>query len=1012
MAIETDTLKTLERIEKLLEKSLLTAKPNETETRKPAIAGKGKAAKKDTTDKSVIKATKNLDRLSSSAEKTAKTLMGARGDLVAFRSGLRSAASATTASLSSLNNTIESVINSMASATLLPDDTRKKTSKDFLALGSSAAFVRIQFGMLARSAHTLTGVFEKAAGVVLGALIPADKELIAATHGVTKEINESSDALNANNKQQSRSSSFFGGILSRFGISLKKTGDTSEWLSGQFKNLGHSLADALVNAIGDIYHLQSQGIAAGDSLFSLYGKAAKAGMSLEDYTSMLQDNSAAVVRARSFDDFSKDIDRTTRQLNKLGVFGPTAEKLAAALKTNTVVLGISQDKQAGAVDSQVKMFENLRKSTMMTADAFKELAADVANNQNVQEDMLGLAPAERAERMNQLIQTATIGQRMGATAQASKQLTDALLEQRKATAEQRFQAAGYIRQAGAMTGMGAAETEELARLRMKKRRSPEEDARFTELSGKLEARLQTMQNSGNIQAEFLSEKMGELIGSTPQGEVQKAAGQVELQKQAGSVQNQDIGKETGAVGQAVGKALTALSGVMKNPLADAGIIFSSILAQSLMQNKWLSIIARNTSGVPGTGAAGGKKGMLGRVGAAATSVKTMGLDMFQKTVDTAKNVGPAAKKGFTSLFTAANTYAAGVGELAKQTKSGALMSVVSDVASLAKSIVGGGLSAAVGGASSLLSNGIKMFAKTGPFAILFGSVEELFTGEMTKALGLGDGFGSRLLGAVAAGLNSFFTGITRLIDGGINWVMEGLGLSFRSNITKLFDLATSYLTDGVKYVLLGIVKVMSSSLEFFGFKDAPWLKSLKETEKGLNDSLEESSANREKLMKTEGATLRSIGAEQIKTQQETADKSKKLVQATKDNVVAGIDALAASAQRTVDAVQSVQATPNSNASIIATPAETKQSSVSPPDVNKTSAAESPVAEKTTETSETTARGEDEVVLVLKQQVQLLQQMLTFWTNQEGLGETLLKAANRPALTSSEKMFGLALGRNT
>lgn len=833
-----------------------------------------------------------------------------------------------------------------------------------------------QLGKAAAAAASQLKKFSSALGKLAGA---TNKDVIPAQKEHKKSTNEAADAnrrLGKETDKQSASSSILSGMFRRLGLSVKDTGDKSEWLSGQFTTLGIQLTDALVNVTRDIFALQARGISASDSLFGLYGSAIKAGMSLEEYTAMLQDNSAAVVRARSFDEFSKDLESASKQLNKLGVFGPAATRLAASMRTNTVVLGISQDKQAGAVNSQVKMFEQLRKSTMMTADAFQELASDVANNQNVQEELLGLAPQERAARMEQIMQGATIGHRLGATAQASKQLTDALLEQRKATVQQRFQAAGYIRQAGAMIGMGAAETDELAKLRMKKRRTPEEEARFVELSGRLEQGLQAMQNTGNLQAEFLAEKMGELIGSTPQGAVQQAAGAIELQKQAGAVANAGIGKETSGFLQGIGQALTTLSGFMKNPLADAMVTFTSMLAQTgiqvvLMgrQIALLGVIARNTAlhgggaaGLPdiaakgGKGAAGKGKGVIGAIGAAG------------------KGIG---------------NYISGVRGTAS-------------VIGTPLTIMGEMVSAFQGGWKMLSSvaSGIKgIFMKGGPLAMAFGFMEELFTGESTKFLALGDGFGSRLIGAVIAGFNSFFTGITRLLDDGLNWVMEGLGLSFRFNITKVFDVATSYLVDGVKLILAGIVKVLAGSLEFFGFKDAPWVKSLRQTEESLYQSIAESSANREKLMETEGATMRSMGEAQIKAQKETEAKSKGLTKSTQDNVVYGIDALAASATRTVQGSQ------------VAMPGPTQQQTVTPPEVNRSLAEADRKTEAAAKTKEGPAMSTtEETVLVLKQQLQVLQQMLTYWTSQEDMGEAFLKATSRPGLQSNEKLYAAVLGR--
>ncbi len=1014
MTIEADSLKTLQRIEKLLEQSLASGQTDEPTRRRVKVAGQKKSDQPDFDDlnSSVFRATKNIDKLSASADKAADSLKRARGDIVSLRTGIRSATGATAAAMSNLNTAVETVINSMSVAEIVPDSKRKETSDGFTALGNAAAIARLQLGMLSKSAKTLTAALEKAAGVVLKDVVPADEDRVDASEGVIAATTAQTEAAEEAAKQQTKSASLLGGMFNRFGVTLKDTGDKGEWLKGQFSTLGTQLSDALINVIRDVYALGARGINAGDSLFKLYGHAIRAGMSLEEYTAMLQENSAAVVRARSFDDFNASLQKSTKSLAQLGVFGPTANQLAAAMRTSSVQLGVPIAEIDNVAQKQIQTFKELRKSTMMTADGFKELVQTISNNQSVQEELMGLAPQERAARQQQILEVGALGHRLGLTQQASQQLTEALLNQRKSTAEQRFKASGYIKQAGSITGMSAAEAAELARLAKYKnvsQMSSEELKSFVALSGKMEQGIQAMMNSGNIQSEYIAEKLDENLQSTNYGALQKAAAAAVTQTQSGPVANADIGKTTSQVQQDIGQLLTTLSGFMKNPLADAMVTFGSMLAQTLVQTFFLARIARNTDPSNRLLAAtptGGRTppDMMGpnkpgwrEAPGRRLKIETNRTFAQSPVVNAFKDSYAAIKSVLTSGSRMITGYVTGVKGTIQTL--GPTVGIISEIALAAQKGWQLLVSAAVG-----IKN---IFVKGGPIGMAFGFIEELFTGEATKFLALGDGLGSRLLGAVIAGFNSFFTGITRLVDDGINWVMEGLGLSFRSNITKLFDVATSYLTDGVKLVLAGLVKTLAAGLKFFGFKDAPWVKSLKETEQGLYKSIEESSANREKLMETEGATMRSLGEQQIKAQKEAADKTKTLAKVTTDNVVYSLDNLAASAQRTVQARAADTATAQ-----VAMPGPTKQSNVTPPEVNKPQVeAKEKRAEEAAQAKEALGpTGSEEMILVLKQQVQILQQMLAYWTQQEDLSEVLLKATSRPSLQSNEKLYVAALGR--
>ncbi len=1065
MSIETETLKTLERIEKLLEQSTASAKPDATSARRRVnIAGQKKGSDTDMKGlaDSVFTATKSLDKLTSSSNKLSDSMRKARADVVLFRTGIRSTAGSASSSMSGLGSAVEAVIDKMGTLS------SGKGGSNLAGIAGGATKVRVVLKALGAA---------KAAFEVLEKLI--DAGVIPGLKKKTEATNEDTKATEEHTKEQKKQTGMMSGALSRMGISVTEAGERSEWLAGQFKNLGFQLTDAIINVTKDIYLLQSRGIDAGESLFSLYGHAMKAGMSLEEYTSMLGENSAAVVRATSMTAFRDSLRDTTKSLQQIGVFGPAANQLAAAMRTSSVQLGIPISQVDDVAKRQVETFKELRKTTMLTADGFKELIQTVSNNQNVQEDLLGLAPRERAARQQQLLEIGALGHRMGLTQQAAGALTQALLDQRKATAQQRFQAAGLIRQAGAMTGMGAGETEELAKLRMKKRRSPEEEARFVELSGRLEERLQVMQNSGNIQAEFLAEKMSELLGSTPQGQVQQAAGAAKLQTDSGKPQNVDIGKETPIALQKLGETLTTLSGFMKNPLADAMVTFGSMLVQAGIQVFWLKRIndgINRLGGGPGgasgimKGTKGGKggKGIFGRMrgglaaaGAAASSGLSSFGQFFAETVTSAGGIdisgGPKREKGIGDRIAKQNE-AAAAKKAARASKRGKMFSNLKALpGKLVDKMFGldvldsidlnGDLTPAKAEKGMLSKLGPKLgqFAKGslrmlfkvgGPLALvgaMWDALDEVFTGNLGAAFGEAEtasvdfkkaGWLWDLVGVVANKLDdmvlSIFRGAATIFTDLGDVVLHAIGVDtqemFGGTLTNLFDRLLTDIIGTWKTIKIGAMEGINKLSGILGFKVFDD-KTIKDAEKELDTTIE----TRNKLAKDGTATLTTIGEENNKVltaQKDAAKKAaadtSKATTALKDNVVFGLDALAASAQRTVQAVQAVPA--GSTGAQVAVPEPTKQAGVVPPEVNKTQ-----VADADTKKAEDAAKAKevlgpdaakDEAILVMKQQLQVMQQMLAYWTNQEDLSEALLKAGSRPSLPSNEKLYVAALGRRT
>lgn len=331
-----------------------------------------------------------------------------------------------------------------------------------------------------------------------------------------------------------------------------------------------ALSAAIIPLTRDILMLHSAGIEASSALGGLYIDAARSGMSLKDYTKVLQESSVAVTRSGSMADFNNTLQRSRNQLAGLGIFGEEATRLSASLASSTTALGIPQERLNDATNAQIKTFEHLRKTSLLTAKQFQELTAGLAENQVVQSQLLGMAPAQRATRFNELIQIKSIGLSMGSTKKASDELGEALIATRNLTAPKRFEAAGRIRQAGAMFGMDSGETEQLARLSRKKIRSPEEDRQVVAIGARLQAAIERSSQSGDISEENRAEQMQAALDATGFGEVLKKAGNVGLTAQSGQAGvNKDFAKGTSQLLQFTGEAMAWLDGLKQNTIIKA-----------------------------------------------------------------------------------------------------------------------------------------------------------------------------------------------------------------------------------------------------------------------------------------------------------------------------------------------------------------------------------------------------------------------------------------------------------
>lgn len=309
----------------------------------------------------------------------------------------------------------------------------------------------------------------------------------------------------------------------------------------------------------------------GENFKTLSFNAILAGQSLEEYTKMLDANEGTVSRFASFKAFDNQLDIGREQLKKFGIFGQEATNLSAAMVNSAQTLGVPVTDLSKSMTGQMSVFDQLRKTTGITAEEFEKLNRNLQENETVQRELIGLDPAERAARLTQLQQTSTWGKSLGLTSQASNQLTDALLAQRKTTVKDRFNARGRLTQSLALVGTDPATIAEAATLAGKRMKTPEEEKRLTEILGEYNKRAEEIkQNGGEGMANAVETSQEQLNGTTLKP-LLDASIAVKGAQDSGTQVNKDMDKKLGSTEQKIGTLISLFEGLAKSPIVQFGV---------------------------------------------------------------------------------------------------------------------------------------------------------------------------------------------------------------------------------------------------------------------------------------------------------------------------------------------------------------------------------------------------------------------------------------------------------
>lgn len=358
------------------------------------------------------------------------------------------------------------------------------------------------------------------------------------------------------------------------------------------------LKGPLDGMVKDIIKLNSMG-QGYQSLAGLYVDAGLAGMSLRDYTSVLQDSQALLARSSNFDEFNKKLKYGTDELAKIGIFGDTATKLSATMAESATELGVPQSQLVNSTSGLLSVFAPLQGAMRLTAEGFTALIKNLEDSEEVQQNMLGLSASERASRMKDLIQMQTFGLQMGASASASKKLADAFMAQRSTLFSQRFEGAGRVGQAGAYLGMNSQDIATLSRLSLKKNLTAEDMSTMQPILAQMDKEFQQRMNSGDQATVFAAEQQFEALPDQIK-QMMKASGTVALTAEEKS--RTAFAHASSTLEVAAGKLLQWAEGMSKSPLGQLasgllGNVIGSMIGSGLLKG----VIGKMLGKVPGMG---------------------------------------------------------------------------------------------------------------------------------------------------------------------------------------------------------------------------------------------------------------------------------------------------------------------------------------------------------------------------------------------------------------------------
>lgn len=943
MATEDDALRVLQNIEKLL-KSTTALSGN-----KQTFSNRAQMSQKDRADKEARKAFKAV---AAGAKDTNDALLGLNKSLVT----LNQEVGKTTTGFGALNTQMARFMTSLQPIQVPQSEEQSITIDNTALIRTISSWGDQTVKAINNVARILNERPVQAQPVqqtgLLGALFNRrTPQQPAVQQSVPPAIQQNAGPLGQ----------VMGRMVQNFGMASASAGGFGYALS--------QLWDAAVRVTTDFFQISRVGMGSSQNLVDLYKNAFQAGMSLKEYNEVVKSSMLVASRAGTLENFNRIISAQDKQLAVMGIFGAEARQLQAQLAQNSAAMGISTNDLTKATGAQVRIFDELRKSANMTADEFSKMVATVANSEQAQKELLGLAPRERMARMSQLLQLQTVGTKLGMTAEASMALGKALIDQRKATVKDRFEQAGALLQLGAFTGNGAA-GQRAMELNMKgRRRTSSEDKELFALVQQMDRSAQQMYEAGSLGTQNVLDSFDEALGKGSLGELIKQGRGASLAKDSGPMQQEAFGKHVGEFGQWVGKLTTFVDG-LKNSVVAPLVAGLGVGLLAIFRGPIAGVFGRMLGG-------GAQTGAVAAQAAGAGSVMQRLLAPIT-----------ALRSGLGNLFGSVTGWVKSIGSTFQTTKaaypgfSGWLMGTVKSVGQ-----VGTGLGTATG---SILKGMLNFGKAFGPLAGVIDAAIEVFTGEIAGALNPSGGFFNRVGGIIT----SFFSAIPNFLIDAASFVFGEKALQ---PIRNGFDIFVAYMNMAVKDFMAKAVGGVGDLLAKILPDDSKLVAGLRSMRSGLEDSAMENAVAVEKLWGDQSQTLKSISAQN----QKSAESQTKTTEVATAKAVAAQskfnNVMAADQLTRQGIIQDAQA-------LIGSPQVQIPKGVTPATVN-TDEAKAPVASERTATADNT-----ELLTVLNSILQVMRENLSAEQRQADGMESLLRSRPSVSFPSSEQVADKLLKR--
>lgn len=598
---------------------------------------------------------------------------------------------------------------------------------------------------------------------------------------------------------------------------------------------------AIEQATKQFFFLAEMGMGSVGNMLDLNVAAIKSGMTTQEYTEMFVKNMEFAARAKSVDNFNGITSANNQRLAELGIFGASAKKMQVEMAQFATEMGVSQDKIPETSAKLVEVFGKLNKTVSMTSQEFMETIQAIRESNVFADEAAGLNQQERQARLIQLTESYNFGRTLGLSAKEADKLGKAMLEQRKFTVKERFKETGKLLQLASMTG-NAQMIPELQRLSMKGRaRTAEDEARFTELLGRMNVDAQRMvedsaqSNQLGIESNVTG-LLNDLSGETQ--ERMRGKAKADTADQSGKLGQDAFGKEVGFFGRFVGQFGSVVQGMMRNEILGPilsglfiglGFIFSKTIASALVETaKFFH-----------------KKDIGGRNTVTPSNTPPSGKMSFMEKLSSAFNKGKdLVSKGFSSLGSSIKSSSSSLGNLLS--KSG--------------SFLGNSLKAA----GSILK-GIPIIGSLITIGI------ELFTGNLRNAFSPNGGF----FNAIGSAILSIPYGIADLVVSGLEFI---LGDSLLKPVRTVLDSLGAGIMAGLNTLMAGIAKSISWFTDFL-----PDDSKLKQMVKNWSDNASRVAEDSQKTLSRtmNGETLANISKENKKIADRQSEKDKSLKVDTK-----------------------------------------------------------------------------------------------------------------------------------